>query len=289
MSHKEYSLFSPAKINLFLEILSKRNDGFHNLNSLMCFCNIGDKIKISKSESYSLNITGPFSDDLKSKNNIITDTLKKLEIFFNKKFSVSIVLEKNLPISSGMGGGSSNAATIVRAIINIFNLNIKKLDLDKLLISIGSDVPFCFYGKSSIVSGIGEKVVPLKHLEDLKVLLVNPLVEISTKSIFHQIKCFNTNPTNFPREKINRSKLIDILNQSKNDLQYIVTKKNTQVNDVIHFFKNETESSFYRMTGSGATCFGVFDTYSHMKKAEVKLKNKNNNWWIASAKTLNYI
>ena len=96
MSLKEYSLFSPAKINLFLEILSKRNDGFHNLNSLMCFCNIGDKIKISKSESYSLNITGPFSDDLKSKNNIITDTLKKLEIFFNKKFSVSIVLEKNL-------------------------------------------------------------------------------------------------------------------------------------------------------------------------------------------------
>ncbi len=289
MSLKEYSLFSPAKINLFLEILSKRNDGFHNLNSLMCFCNIGDKIKISKSESYSLNITGPFSDDLKFKNNIITDTLKKLEIFFNKKFSVSIVLEKNLPISSGMGGGSSNAATIVRAIINIFNLNIKKLDLDKLLISIGSDVPFCFYGKSSIVSGIGEKVVPLKHLEDLKVLLVNPLVEISTKSIFHQIKCFNTNPTNFPREKINRSKLIDILNQSKNDLQYIVTKKNTQVNEVIDFFKNETESSFYRMTGSGATCFGVFDTYSHMKKAEVKLKNKNNNWWIASAKTLNYI
>ena len=289
MSLKEYSLFSPAKINLFLEILSKRNDGFHNLNSLMCFCNIGDKIKISKSESYSLNITGPFSDDLKFKNNIITDTLKKLEIFFNKKFSVSIVLEKNLPISSGMGGGSSNAATIVRAIINIFNLNIKKLDLDKLLISIGSDVPFCFYGKSSIVSGIGEKVVPLKHLEDLKVLLVNPLVEISTKSIFHQIKCFNTNPTNFPREKINRSKLIDILNQSKNDLQYIVTKKNTQVNEVIDFFKNETESSFYRMTGSGATCFGIFDTYSLMKKAEIKLKNKNNNWWIASAKTLNYI
>ena len=93
MSLKEYSLFSPAKINLFLEILSKRNDGFHNLNSLMCFCDIGDKIKISKSERYSLNIKGPFSDDLKFKNNIITDTLKKLEIFFNQKFSVSIVLE----------------------------------------------------------------------------------------------------------------------------------------------------------------------------------------------------
>ena len=83
MSLKEYSLFSPAKINLFLEILSKRNDGFHNLNSLMCFCNIGDKIKISKSESYSLNITGPFSDDLKSKNNIITEG-NKVEIGGNE-------------------------------------------------------------------------------------------------------------------------------------------------------------------------------------------------------------
>ena len=99
MSLKEYSLFSPGKINLFLEILSKRNDGFHNLNSLMCFCDIGDKIKISKSECYSLNIIGPFSHDLKSKNNIITDTVRKLEIFFNQKFSVSIILEKNLPRS----------------------------------------------------------------------------------------------------------------------------------------------------------------------------------------------
>ena len=289
MSLKEHSLFSPAKINLFLEILSKRKDGFHNLNSLMCFCDIGDKIRVSKSECYSLNISGPFSENLKLKNNIITNTVKKLETFFNRKFSISIALEKNLPISSGMGGGSSNAATVARAIINIFKLNIKKLDLDELLISIGSDVPFCFYGKPSIVSGIGEKVVHLKHLKRLKVLLINPLVEISTKSVFHEIKNFNTNPTNFPKEKINGSELINILNQSKNDLQPIVIKKNTQVNEVIKFFENETESIFYRMTGSGATCFGIFNSYSLMKKAEVKLKNKNNNWWIASGTTLNYI
>ena len=114
-------------------------------------------------------------------------------------------------------------------------------------------------------------------------------MEISTKGVFQEIKNFNTNPTNFPKEKINGSELINILNQSKNDLQPIVIKKNTQVNEVIKFFENETESIFYRMTGSGATCFGIFNSYSLMKKAEVKLKNKNNNWWIASGTTLNYI
>ena len=115
----------------------------------MCLCDIGDKIKITITDSYSLDIAGSFSKDLEIKNNIITDTVRKLEMFFKRKFNVSIILEKNLPISSGLGGGSSNAATVARGIINIFNLNIKKADLDELLISIGSDVPFCFYGKPS--------------------------------------------------------------------------------------------------------------------------------------------
>lgn len=286
---KEYLLFSPAKINLFLEILSKRNDGFHNLNSLMCLCNIGDKIKISFSDRYSLDITGSFSDDLKVDNNIITRTVKRLEIFCKRKFNVSIILEKNLPISSGLGGGSSNAATVVRGIMKIFNLNIKKVDLDKLLISIGSDVPFCYYGKPSLVGGIGDEIMPVEYLESLKVLLVNPLVGISTKSIFNKIKSFNTNPTKFPFGKINKKKLINILNKSNNDLQNVVIKNSPEVNEIIHFFKNETQSIFYRMTGSGATCFGIFDTYSHVREAEQKFKEKNNDWWVSSGTTLNYI
>ena len=117
---------SPAKLNLFLEVVSKCNNGYHNLISLMTFCKFGDLINIRKSNEFIFSIDGPFSKDLSKKNNIILDAVSILENFFNLKFNIEIILTKNLPIASGMGGGSSNAATIVYCLINLYNLKIKK-------------------------------------------------------------------------------------------------------------------------------------------------------------------
>ena len=133
-------------------------------------------------------LTDHFQKIYQKKNNIILDAVSILENFFNLKFNIEIILTKNLPIASGMGGGSSNAATIVYCLINLYNLKIKKKDLNFLLFSLGADVPFCFYRKSAFVRGKGERIKFIKNkIRELPVILINPLVQVSTKSIFENL------------------------------------------------------------------------------------------------------
>ena len=194
---------SPAKLNLYLEVTSKRKDGFHNLESLMTFCELGDVIKIEKSNSFQLKIKGPFGKFLDLNENIILKAINGLEKLYERKFQVCVTLEKNLPISSGMGGGSSNAATVIRAIHDIFRIKESK-NLDNFLISIGADVPFCYYGKSAIIRGIGEKIEFVNHeLCNYYVLLINPLEEVSTKKIFERLEILKKKSTKKKSNLIN--------------------------------------------------------------------------------------
>ena len=126
-----HKFISPAKLNLYLEVKSKRKDGFHNLESLITFCELADIIEIEKSNSFELKIKGPFGQFLDLSENIIVKVLKGLEKLYERKFKVCVTLEKNLPISSGMGGGSSKAATVVRAIHKLYGINESK-NLDNL-------------------------------------------------------------------------------------------------------------------------------------------------------------
>ena len=182
------SMFSPAKINLFLEIKNKDRDGLHNLESLMSFCDFGDLIYVSKSKDLSLEINGPFSRSLIRKDNIILRTIYMLEKYLNTKIKVNIRLNKNLPIASGMGGGSSNAATIIHCIKQLFKINFDK-NFNDFLFNLGADVPFCFYRRVAMVEGKGEKITfyPRK-IPEYFVLLVNPNIQISTKRIFQKLK-----------------------------------------------------------------------------------------------------
>ena len=182
------SMFSPAKINLFLEIKNKDRDGLHNLESLMSFCDFGDLIYVSKSKDLSLEISGPFSRSLIRKDNIILRTIYMLEKYLNTKIKVNIRLNKNLPIASGMGGGSSNAATIIHCIKQLFKINFDK-NFNDFLFNLGADVPFCFYRRVAMVEGKGEKITfyPRK-IPEYFVLLVNPNIQISTKRIFQKLK-----------------------------------------------------------------------------------------------------
>ena len=148
---------SPAKINLFLEVKNKRNDGYHDIQSLMTFCDFGDKLCVSKSKDFRIKLDGPFSGSLINKENLIQKTVKKLENLFERKFNVEVVLKKNLPIASGMAGGSSNAATFITCVKEIFRL--EEVDgFNELLLSLGADVPFCYNGKTALVTGIGENI-----------------------------------------------------------------------------------------------------------------------------------
>ena len=283
------SMFSPAKINLFLEIKNKDRDGLHNLESLMSFCDFGDLIYVSKSKDLSLEINGPFSRSLIRKDNIILRTIYMLEKYLNTKIKVNIRLNKNLPIASGMGGGSSNAATIIHCIKQLFKINFDK-NFNDFLFNLGADVPFCFYRRVAWVEGKGEKITfyPRK-IPEYFVLLVNPNIQISTKRIFQKLKI------NFRKKKKPENRFVleeDFLGyllKKNNDLEVPAIDQCDEIKFIINELNNNTESLLSRMTGSGATCFALYDKRIKLLEAEKKIKEIKENYWVKTTKLVNII
>ena len=281
---------SPIKLNLFLEVINKTSDGYHQLESLMIFCKFGDFIKIKKSNKFLFSVEGPFSENLSTRQNIIIDTVSLLENFFGMKFNIEIVLKKNLPISSGMGGGSSNAATVFHCLKNLYNLKIKKKDLDKLLFSLGADVPFCYYRKSAIVKGKGEKIFFLnKKIRELPVVLVNPLIEISTKQIFENLNLNKSFKDKFDYNDIDKANFFNYLEKKKNDLQPFAEKICPKIREISDFLKVKTNAKFSRMTGSGATCFSIYENKDDAINAERILRSEFKKIWIKRTELTNEV
>ena len=281
---------SPIKLNLFLEVINKTSDGYHQLESLMIFCKFGDFIKIKKSNKFLFSVEGPFSENLSTRQNIIIDTVSLLENFFGMKFNIEIVLKKNLPISSGMGGGSSNAATVFHCLKNLYNLKIKKKDLDELLFSLGADVPFCYYRKSAIVKGKGEKIFFLKKkIRELPVVLVNPLIEISTKQIFENLNLNKSFKDKFDYNDIDKANFFNYLEEKKNDLQPFAEKICPKIREISDFLKVKTNAKFSRMTGSGATCFSIYENKDDAINAERILRSEFKQIWIKRTELTNEV
>lgn len=285
------SFFSPSKINLFLEVLSKRSDGYHELNSLMCFSDIGDQIQIQKSKKFKIFFEGQFSDLLKNdaSNNLVKKVFELMKKKFNLNSEAEIILHKNLPVSSGIGGGSSNAATVIKALKEIFSLDFDTFELDKFLLSIGSDVPFCYYGSTAIVRGKGEIQYKLNNVPKLYILLVNPLFQISTKQIFSKIEKFSQKKTEIKKFSLDEASFIEILKNSNNDCQIIAENICPDIKLILNHFNDETNSLLSRMSGSGATCFGLFNNKADLNSAFSLFLNKKKKWWIKKGNILNNI
>ncbi len=276
--------FSPAKINLYLEVKKKRHDGYHDIESLMTFCNYGDLVSVKRSEKFNFRVEGPCSNLLKNKENLIEKAKEKLENFYERKLEVDVILKKNLPVSSGMAGGSSNAATFIRCIKEIFGL--KELEgFNHLLLSLGADVPFCYYGRTALVTGIGEKIKFVDNIKEYYVLLINPRIEVSTKEIFDNLiisrqeekKCKNS---------LNQSK-ISFFIKKKNDLESQAIKKNSLIKEILEIMSSYKGSLLSRMTGSGATCYALFDSLDDLEIAKTKAKKKFCNYWIKGSRLTN--
>ena len=277
--------FSPAKINLFLEVLSKRKDNYHELNSLICFCDIGDFIEVKKSNVLRIEVLGPFSKKLSFNENIIIKTHKIISRYF-KIGNFNIKLFKNLPISSGIGGGSSNAATFFKIVEKKLNLNIKTSIKNKILLEIGADVPVCYHQKFCIISGIGDKIKFLPPIEESYILLINPLVEVSTKDIFNELKIFSEKKTKL--DGINKKHIfLKKIIESKNDLEKTAKLKYPVICDVLETLSKDFNALFVRMSGSGATCFGIFKSKLDLDNAYNRIIEIRKNWWIKKGKILN--
>jgi 4-diphosphocytidyl-2-C-methyl-D-erythritol kinase len=279
---------SPAKINLFLHVTSQIPTGYHTLDSLVAFTqDIYDIISISHSDKYHLDINGPFAEKLRAHNNIITTAVNLLSKQYNLAPTIKISLTKNLPIASGIGGGSGNAASVVKLLCQLWNLNPSKQELLVILKKLGADVPMFYINHACYFNGIGEILAPLTSFPELWAILINPGITISTPDIFKMGLKQHFKPEITHRYSFNNThKLINFLNDTQNDLYFNSLKLAPILDDIIKTLASTEGCMLARMSGSGATCFGLFENIEQAENNLKILRKTFPEFWIKLTKLI---
>ena len=280
---KTFKCKAYAKINLFLNVFNKTKDNLHNLKSLVCFIDLYDEIIISESNKFLIKIKGPFKSFVKKRGNIIEKTFIIFSKFSGLKTNYKILLNKKIPVAAGLGGGSADAAAILQGLNLLNKKKIKKKDLFKLAMEIGSDVPACLYNKNVFFSGYGQILSKAPKIPPVSVLLINPCKELSTKKVFN---IYKKNKLIKKSNFIYKNFFLWILEQN-NDLQKFAEKFVPEIKEMIKFLSSSKNCFFSKMTGSGPTVFGLFRKKIDAQKVNLLLKKKHPKWWsgVYSIKT----
>ena len=280
---KTFKCKAYAKINLFLNVFNKTKDNLHNLKSLVCFIDLYDEIIISESKKFLIKIKGPFKSFVKKRENIIEKTFIIFSKFSGLKTNYKILLNKKIPVAAGLGGGSADAAAILQGLNLLNKKKIKRKDLFKLAMEIGSDVPACLYNKNVFFSGYGQILSKAPKIPPVSVLLINPCKELSTKKVFN---IYKKNKLIKKSNFIYKNFFLWILEQN-NDLQKFAEKFVPEIKEMIKFLSSSKNCFFSKMTGSGPTVFGLFRKKIDAQKVNLLLKKKHPKWWsgVYSIKT----
>ncbi|MEE9449347.1 MAG: 4-(cytidine 5'-diphospho)-2-C-methyl-D-erythritol kinase [Ignavibacteriaceae bacterium] len=269
---KKIELNSPAKINIGLNILKKRKDGYHDLETIFYPLLLCDTISFEKSNSTKLDTNSIEINDLDS--NLVINTIKLMEDELNRELNVHVYLQKNIPISGGLGGGSSNAATTLKAINQLYNLNLSYKILSSFALQLGSDVPYFLTSVPSYAASRGELLTRIQLSLGYPILLVNPEIHISTKWAFNKI--IPGKNKSLLKTFVNKSK-IDIETMKDyvtNDFEEIVFSEHPEVGNIKDKLY-EYGAEFALMTGTGSTVFGIFRNLQKARKAEEIFSQSN--------------
>ena len=276
LNNKKIIINAPAKINLHLEIIGKRDDGFHELAMVMQSINLSDQLEIEINNNGKLNLKTDSEILDNGDENLIIKAAKVLKDYScNKDLGANILLKKNIPIGAGLAGGSSDAAATLIGLNKLWNLNLNSTILHQLASELGSDVPFCIKGGSQFCFGRGEILKKYNFITPYGLLLIkNPNISISTehvyKKYYEEYSRF-INLSNVNIEKV-RNKLTNLgfINKDifqrkiniRNDLQKIVQKEFKSVNDAINILSNLESSLCVSMSGSGPSCYAIFKDFN---------------------------
>ena len=263
---------APAKINLALHITGKRADGYHLLDSLVAFADLGDVLHLQEAHHTSLHIEGPFAHKLHAEDeeNLILRAIAGLRALLPHLPHVKVTLEKHLPISSGIGGGSADAAAAIRGLLKMTDKPANKADIQSLALSLGADVPVCLAGETCRMRGIGEDLEPFA-LGPFHALLVNPGKPCSTKQVFAQL---NLQQGFAPIENPQS------LETTRNDLEAPAIQALPIIGEVLQALRQFAGVQLVRMSGSGATCFALFNHAQDALAAASQLQSTKPQWWI---------
>lgn len=281
----QFSLLAPAKVNLFLHITGRRENGFHELESLFVRTSFGDQVTVEAADRLSLHITGPFSDVLSQypcDSNLVMKAAKCMLAYHDKKAGAKITLEKNLPLASGIGGGSADAAATLLALMELWQVDISSTDLHAMALELGADVPACLGNHPQIVKGIGEICQSVSLGFNAAILLVNPCVSVSTPDVFKAYKAAEIPFSPKLDEKTDIVSTIHLLEKStRNDLFKPACSLSPVIDEVIKVMHDLPHQKMVRMSGSGATCFALFNSLAEAEKASEILLEKKPRWWVA--------
>jgi 4-diphosphocytidyl-2-C-methyl-D-erythritol kinase len=269
---------APAKVNLFLHVLGRQPDGYHRLDSLVVFADIGDTLRAEPAEALSLAVEGPFAAGLAAEqDNLVLRAARALAAAAGIAARGHLVLSKHLPVASGIGGGSADAAAALRLLCRLWRVEPDAAVLARIAAGLGADVPVCLAGRTSRMAGIGERLEPAPALPACGIALVNPGIALATAEVFRARRGDWSDPAALPTAWRNAGEMADGLTRLRNDLQPPAIALQPVIGEVLAALESTPGCLLARMSGSGATCFGLFVDEATAAAAAPGLQRPG--WW----------
>ena len=267
---------APAKINFFLHVGERRADGFHPLQSLAVFTDLGDVLAMEDAVELSLAVAGPFAAGLQGEgDNLVLRAGRALG-----SGGARLTLTKNLPVASGIGGGSADAAAALRGLSRLWNTGDR--NLHEIAATLGSDIPVCVDSTAAFMEGRGEILHPVPSMPRVPMLLVNPGVPVPTKDVFAALETRSGVQMTLPRGYFqDTADLLRFLESTRNDLEAPALKLQPVIGEVLKAIAALPGALLARMSGSGATCFGIFADDDCCQRAAETLSQAAPGWWVA--------
>jgi 4-diphosphocytidyl-2-C-methyl-D-erythritol kinase len=271
--------YAPAKVNLYLHVLGRRPDGYHLLDSLAVFPGAADRLRAEPATGLSIDVTGPFAPLLAAEpDNLVLRAARALrEQAAGLVGGARLVLEKHLPVASGLGGGSADAAAALRLLSRLWGLETPADRMQSLARGLGADVPVCLQSRPTRMQGIGEKLRPAPALPPHAWVLVNPGIAVSTPAIFRARQGEFSLPAVLPAGWADAVAMAADLAGLTNDLEQPAIAICPQITDVLAALRAQPGCLLARMSGSGATCFGLFASPQPAAAAAARLRRPG--WW----------
>lgn len=277
---------APAKVNLYLHVLGKRRDGYHELQSLVAFADGGDRVSARRSDAWSLDIDGPFASPLAPEameSNLVLQAARQLYPAEGGRDAspAAFTLTKNLPVAAGIGGGSADAAAALRCLRRLFGT---ELGVPKSWASLGADIPVCLLNRPTLVEGMGERLTSAANIPSLPAILVNPGMPSSTGAVFKALSGRFGAAVNIPLPSVEDCQspagFCAWLEGTRNDLTEPAIQAVPEIAAVLEALAASPEALTARMSGSGATCFAVFPTTEAAASAATELSSRFGDWWV---------
>jgi 4-diphosphocytidyl-2-C-methyl-D-erythritol kinase len=281
------TVFAPAKVNLCLHVVGKRADGYHLLDSLVAFAGVGDTLEIAPADHLELQVVGPTAGSIPTEGeNIVLKAARLLAEAAGITQGANIRLTKRLPVAAGIGGGSADAAAALKGLAQLWHVTLPPERMQALALSIGADVPVCLAGTPTRMCGIGEDLSPAPALPPAWLVLVNPMVPLHTPAVFKARTAPFSAPDPLTESPADAQSLALALAARRNDLTPPAISIEPVVGEMLAAITATQGCLLSRMSGSGATCFGLFATEKLAAEAAATLQLARPGWWVAPAELL---